>query len=191
MIPRDSELFKYLTDKDNYRYVKQIESLVPEVDRILRNEFWTELVVNELQLLAKEHNPNYLLLDLKEEAKYSQILLFRQDWKDLCFTFESTNGFASTSERVFFTISINWKHYDIEAVKNIVGSDGSGLKHLSYIKRYLCWEYINYNFKKTEDMMKILPDNRDILAKEIALLLWNFANKYCGLCEKISGCLKT
>ena len=141
----NQQLFHYLTELENYKYAKEIEVLIPEIDKQLRTDFWTNSVYGKLQKLQKNKNSNNFELELREDGTYSQIRIFKPHWKELCICYEAKGSFGDIYEKIYYAIQMNKKRYNMVNVAEIVNQENDKLNNISTEdSRWLCWKHITF-----------------------------------------------
>ena len=171
----NQKLYNYLTEIENYKHAKEIEAKMPEIDKKLRDEFWNAVVFSKIKdIQANEKYNDYIVDKVNDMNSYSQIRIFKENWKHLTICFEAKGEFGSSSETIYYAIQINMDFYDFNKIKGILHAENTDLPHLAEEeKRWICWEYVSDDFKNIGSLLKIIPHNRQNLANELEQLKYH------------------
>ena len=182
----EKEIYQFLTQKDNYR---QMLKVLEHQDMIWENliiEFW-DLVIEKLEKLNEENSTKW---EIKADEEYfdpwSSLNMIKKEWPEY-----RDNGFPaicvaweSLSNDLHYGIWIRKEFWDNPELRNIIASmqKEKGNKGKS---TWILFYGQGYNFSRMEDLVHILPDNRDDLATEFATMLFDLAAEMEGRLDEI------
>lgn len=166
----DDEIFNYLTKKENFYSAYEITQLFPQVRNKLVEEFWkkvTERIANELDKNSKDK----WVVELSEDVfeTYSSLFLYFSD--SIGVAFEKLHG------QPYYGVWIDSDNKKLDREK--INKYASGLELLEGMNKnsdyWLGWSLCGANFNTIETLKRILPENSDEYAEELAKLLFDLA----------------
>lgn len=162
------EIFNYLTKKDNFFSAYEIPQIFPEVKNTLIEKFW-RAVKNSLEELTKETNWE---IGMSENIfkTYSSLSIGLD--KRFGVAYEELHG------QTYYGLWIDFDDKKLDRPK--INEYASKIEAINWMKKskwYLGWTSTGANFNNIETLKRILPDNRDDYAKELANQLFDLAEK--------------
>ena len=160
------EMYRFITDEENFNLAYEISELMSEVKETMINEFW-DLVKEKLL----QFNVNNEWDITKKNTKYIDGVL-RDESCDYCFSL------YDISKEVYFgireyNVKSKEKAYDLlddtDYVKDMKKGSAAG--------DWYYWKYLNYNFSERNTLKNIIPSKRDDFANEIAKQYWDDINE--------------
>ncbi|MEK0337514.1 MAG: hypothetical protein QQN41_08790 [Nitrosopumilus sp.] len=162
------EIFNYLTKKDNFFSAYEIHQLFPEVKNTLIEKFWLA-VKNSLEELEKGTNWEIEMSENIFET-YSSLTILLDD--SFGVAFEKLHG------QTYYGLRIDFDNKKLDRPR--INENSSKIEGINWMKKsnwWLGWAYTGANFDNIETLKRILPDNRDNYAKEIADMLFDLAEE--------------
>lgn len=187
MATYEEEIFKFFTHEDNFRNMCSVASHYESVKKQLLIEFWN-LVRKEIDERIEREKLPWLLKTTSPDIfnDRTKIMLYKTD-----YPFE--NNLPVVAIAVERLATRNWPFLGLwvnsDAQKfDLAGMRGLAVMHNEKIK-YIAdgdswwpiWENVGINFAQDEEFVRILPGNRDLLAKSFSDKLIELANA----CEKV------
>ena len=163
----DDEMFKYLTKKENFISAYEIYQLFPEVKKTLVEKFWPSVKGSLLRLTEGTDWKIEMSEDIFET--YSGIDLYCND--NIWVRIEKLYA------RPYYGLQFDEenKMLDHSRIRNYA-SNVVSMKVSNY-KWWLCLEDTGYDFNNIETLKRILPENREDTAQELAKMLFDFGEE--------------
>ena len=160
------EIFNYLTKRDNFMPAYDIYQMFPNVKNTLISQFWP-IVKSTLQELISE--PDWKI-DLAEDIsiRYSKLSVSIND--SFYVVFEGLD------KQPFFGLLIDFDNNTLDRPR--INEHAKNFQAIQGMKKsdwYLGYTLTGENFDNIETLKRILPENREVLAKEFATLLFELA----------------
>lgn len=172
----NDEMYKYLTERKNFKAAMEIEMLLPDIKDRLKKEFWDE-VKDKLNKIYHELN---LEISIKPDNEI-KIEIKRKNWNGLSIS----TGFDKNSVDIGIVFDENI--FERNKLKEKVRKFNLTLGHLEEnCDNWLCWESINndFDFNNSESLFKILPEKRVDLINELVNFVKNNTDKMYKICDE-------
>lgn len=166
------EIFKYLTSKDNFTSAFEVYQLFPDVRNRLIEQLWLKVKENLVQL-TKETAWDVDISDNIFET-YSYLGLFQQN-KSLWVLIEQIH------KTPYYGLWLEDNNLlDRDQLNKYVEENIKNENHLYTIKTkgdWIGWNNMDINYESLETLRKLLPENYEIFAEEIATMIFEFAEE--------------
>ena len=181
-----SEIFKFLTTRDNFESFIKLMSHYDNVREELLKTFWRS-VDTELRALAK--NSQWVVtLDTDIFVRYAKLQMYMPNWKYedkplVSFTWE---GLSALSYRGLLVYT-ETKGVDVMSIRNAtVNFKPSNFSTIAS-QSWAWWRNADVNFSNPKDLIEILPDKCEAKAKEWARELYELATRHEVQLDEIVG----
>ncbi len=176
----DDEIFNYLTEVKNYKLVQEIVDIKPKLDARLKKEF-IQFFLEKLKQLIKE--PYEIIIE-EYESNIIEIKIKKNFWKDLSIGLEIIN----LSNFRDYGICMIKENFKMDKLTDIINQYEKIKKNLhpdnpNWLS-YKNFDFIINDFD-SDSMLKILPNNREQFAIEIAKHLISYTQELEPLLEQI------
>ncbi|OFY91653.1 MAG: hypothetical protein A3K10_10950 [Bacteroidetes bacterium RIFCSPLOWO2_12_FULL_31_6] len=169
------EMYKFITDEENFNLASEISELMPEVKERLINEFW-DLVVKKLTQLdiKNEWDINY------EENLFIDIYLKNKNWDCYFSLFD-------LKKNLFYGVYIDEGLDKSKGYKLLANTDFTlNMKKGSENSNWLYWKLQGENFNSSNTLKNIIPSKREDLVNIIATEYFDFINEGKELLIKLN-----
>lgn len=169
----EEEIFNYLTKKDNFFSAYEIYQTFPTVKNSLIEEFW-KAVKSSLEDISKEKDWQIEISDNIFET-YSSLNIYVSSSNELSVSYEKLHS------QTYFGLWIDNEDKSLERAK--INEYASRIEQLDGMRKsnyWLGWSSTGSNFDNIETLKKILPNNKNEFAHEMATQLFEFASELEG-----------
>ena len=163
----EEEIFNYLTKKENFTFAYEIYQDFPKVRDFLVEKFW-ETVKNSLEEKVKGTDWKVDFSFNKKETELSLKFV-----ESIYIGFEGLN--KTPDYFLYIDYEQNKKLDKVETDKHT--SDIDAIKDWEKDDAGSYWKYLEDDFTNIETLKKILPENRDDFAQELAKMLFDFGEE--------------
>lgn len=187
MATYDQEIFKFFVQEDNFRNMCSVASHYDSVKKQLLIEFW-KLVRSEMAERIEKEKLLWIIRITSEDISNdrTKIMLCKAD-----YPFENNLPIVAIAiERLavrnwpFFGLWVNndTPKYDLEGMRHLAAMHNEKVKFVADGDDWWpIWQNIGVDFAQDEEFVRILPENRLLLAKSFADKTIELANN----CEQV------
>ena len=172
------EIYKFLTQRENFENMVRVMDNYDMVRRKLIQDFW-ELVFTKLGKLNAEHGDMWEIKFYEDLFyKYSKLFIYKETWK-------IEHGLPALSiawERLAFSTAYYgvWINNESKVMDtNAIRRYAQGLDMAKDFEKptdfWGFWSEGNYDFSKPSDLVNILPDKQEETATEYARTIFELA----------------
>jgi len=147
----EEEIYKFITEKDNFEIAAEIHELFPKVRQKIITKFWEDIKV----AFHKKDIDNIWEFDIELQRKRPIIWVYKKGW-------EASFAIENIYQEPWFGIHIEDTIIDKKKALDII-SKNSKIKNLSSMvwdddPNWLCWEKTSDNYDNISEIKSILFD---------------------------------
>ena len=153
------EIFNYLTKKENFFSAFEIYQIFPEVKNSLIEQLWSKVKKNLEELIEEKDWEIGISENIFET--YSSLSVDVHDSFGIAF--------EKLHSQTYYGLWIDVNDKKLDRLK--IDEYASNIEAINRMRKsndWLGWAYTGANFDNIETLKKILPDNRDDYAQELA-----------------------
>jgi hypothetical protein len=172
----EEELYKYLTQEENFKIIYELKEKFPIFREKLISDFW-DILKRKIEQGCKDEwelifmkNANKSEKQLEIYNGHSFIGIKRQEWANLAIAYEDENEIISLGIRKFFDKDNSNDKIVINKYLNKVSSNNA-------TTLWPYWIYTDINFNEIGTLCKILPERIDQTTSELTDSIFALANK--------------
>lgn len=186
MAKYEDEMYKFVTNTENFESVCDLVDQFQIVKQRLREDFWREVKDTLQQELERFNGWNILMSEELNSKAY--LLLYREDF---CFEkgYEAKVGIRIEHllDVPWFGLFVrrDWASFNFPEIWAKAKELKSPNFKLGNINGYW-WPLYNilpYNFSQTKDIKFLIPDRREVMVKEVVLVIMNAMDELAAFME--------